>query len=196
MTTIRNFLGRLFLPTLFLSAIFCCLSAVSAQTILPKIKAGKIYKQSGVTITSPKQPDWQIVKAEKLETVFVKTTADGKYNAFAKTMTIDVYENVKDLFENLEKLKQKQLNLQNRDSLHFYNTDFKETPCLKYDGIFNNEANYKYFNFNGYLCRHPTAKNILIQVEFSNYSNTRGYSEADIKLSNNFFEKFKFSKIK
>jgi hypothetical protein len=111
-------------------------------------------------------------------------------------MTIEVYENVEDLLENLEKLKQDEIRQLDRDSLHFNRINFKETPCLQYDGIFRNSVqNYKYFNMYGYLCRHPLAKNVLIQVEFSIYSKTRGFSEAELKLSKTFFEKIIFSKV-
>jgi hypothetical protein len=192
MKTIRNLIDSLFLPLLVLS-ISC---AVFAQKDFPKIKPGKIYRQSGVTVTSPNQTDWQIVKAEKLETGFIKTNADGKYSAFVKTTTTKVYENATDLFENLEKLKQAEINNLDRDSLHYNRTNFKETPCLQYDGIFSDPApNYKEFNMSGYLCRHPTAQNVLIQIEFSSYSNTRGFTEAELKLVKNFFEKVSFSKV-
>lgn len=190
MKTIKNIFGS-WLLLIILSFSF----SIFGQKDFPTIKPGKVYKQSGVTLNSPNQTDWQIVKSDKSETVFVKTNADKKFNAFVKTMPVEIYENVQDLFKDLEKLKQTQLNMANRDSLHFNNTDFKETPCLQYDGIFNHDAAYKYFNFNGYLCRHPTAKNVLIQIEFSKYSNLRGYSESEIKLSKNFFEKIVFSKV-
>lgn len=95
MKTIRNIPGKLLLLLLVLS-ISC---AVFAQKDFPKIKAENIYKQSGITVKSPNQPDWQLVKAGKLETVFVKTKTDSKYNAFVKTLTIEVYENVKDLLD-------------------------------------------------------------------------------------------------
>lgn len=192
MKTIRNLISSLFLPLLVLF-ISC---AVFAQKDFPKIKAGKVYKQSGVTISSPNQHDWQIVKSEKLETNFIKTNADGKYNALVKTMTVAVYENVKDLFENLEKLKQAEISNLDRDSLHYNRTNFKETPCLQYDGIFrNSDPNYKEFNMSGYLCQHPLDKKIIIQFEFSNFTNTRGFTEAEIKLFKAFFDKIIFSKV-
>lgn len=181
--------------------MFLLTGLISAQDKLKIIKPGKTYKQSGVKIISPNQPDWQIVKSEDLETSFTKTDSNGKYSAFVKTKTIDLFENVEDLFVNLEKLKQEEISRLVRDSLHYNRTNFKETACLQYDGIFNArsgevESNYKYFNMSGYLCRHPTTKNTIIQIEFSNYSNLRGFSEPEIKLSREFFEKIEFSKVK
>ena len=170
--------------------------AQNMQKEYPRIKPGKIYKQTGATVASPNQIQWQIVKADKLETVFLKTTAEGKLNAFARTMKIDVHENVKDLFDSLESLKKSEIRELNMDSLHFNNTEFKETPCLQYDGIFRNPVpNYEYFNMSGYICRHPDDKNVAVQFEFSNYSNTRGYTAVENKLSKSFFEKIKFAKI-
>lgn len=187
------------LLTVCLAIGFLFLNAISAQKELTLIKRGKTYKQSGVAVASPKQIGWQVIKSDQFENVFEKADQNGKSTASAKTSTIDVYENVNDLFVNLEKQKQKEISKLNRDSLHFNRTNFKETPCLQYDGIFNNEvtatANYKYLNLYGYLCQHPTAKNILIQVEFSNYSNQRGFSESANKLSKDFFENIQFSKV-
>ncbi|HSK71438.1 MAG TPA: hypothetical protein VK892_07075 [Pyrinomonadaceae bacterium] len=188
------------LLTVILAINFLFVSAVFAQKDFPTIKPAKTYKQSEVKIVSPNETGWQLVKSAQLENVFAKVDSDGKYNASAKTSTINAYENVNDLFENLEKLKQEEISRLNRDSLHFNRTNFKEVPCLQYDGIFNNdarkEANYKYFNLSGYLCQHPTAKNTLIQIEFSNHSNLRGFSETANKLSKEFFEKIEFSKVK
>lgn len=171
-----------------------------AQKVNPTIKAGKVYKQSGVKITSPNQEGWQIVKSEKFETVFGKPDSDAEYKAFVRTKTIPDYENVEDLFKNLEATKQAELDMPNRDSLHFNNMNFKETPCLQYDGIFNNDAakmpGYKHFNFRGYLCRHPNDKNTVIQMEFSSYSNSRGFSEAEFKLAKDFFANIQFLKVK
>lgn len=171
-----------------------------AQKENSTIKAGKVYKQSGAKVTSPSQDGWQIVKAESSETIFSKTTSDEKFNVFVKTKTISDYEKVEDLFKNLEETKQAELDMPNRDSLHFNQTDYKNTPCLQYDGIFNNDAakmpGYKYFNFYGYLCRHPNDKKIVIQMEFSNYSNSRGFSETEGKLAKDFLEKIQFSKVK
>lgn len=178
-----------------LMLIFSTNFAIFAQKDFPTIKAGKVYQQSGVTITSPNEPDWKIVKREKTEIVFLKMNTERKFNAFVKRIKIDVYENVKDLFATLENLKKAEVSEVIRDSIHYNWTEFKDTPCLQYDGIFNNDGEYKYFNMSGYLCRHPQDKSVAIQIEFSSYSNNRGYTETEVKLSKNFFEKIVFSKF-
>lgn len=181
---------------------FLLVGFIYAQKENSTIKAGKVYKQSGAKIYSPNQAGWHIVKSEKLETVFGKTSSEAEYKVFAKTKTIPDYENTNDLLKSLEAMKQAELNESNRDSLHYnYRKDFNETPCVQYDGIFKNDAaqeapGYKYFNFYGYICRHPSDKNIVIQMEFSDYSNTRGFTEAEINLRKNFFDKIKFEKVK
>lgn len=190
------------LLTVFFAITFFFVNLVSAQKDFPTVKPGKTYKQSGVKISSPNQTGWRLLKSENLETVFEKIETDEKSNAFAKTSTmIDIYENVEDLLKNLEKMKQAEISKLKRDSLHFNYVNFKETPCLQYDGIFNNDAEetvpvYKYFNLYGYLCPHPQTDTTLIQMEFSNYSNTRGFTEDSLKLIRNFFEGAKFSKVK
>lgn len=179
---------------------FLFVSFTFAQTENPTIKAEKVYKQSGAKIFSPNETNWQIVKNESSETIFGKTTIEEKFNVFVRTKTISDFENIEDLFENIEKMKQSELNIENRDSLHYNRTNFKETPCLQYDGVFNNDEavmpGYKHFNFFGYLCRHPKNKNIVVQIEFSNFSISRGFSESALKLSKDFFSKIQFIKIK
>lgn len=193
MKTIKNILRNLLLHSFFL--FLTC--GVFAQTEFPKIKAGKVYKQSGVIVTSPNEPNWQIAKAEKEETVFYKTSGGKEFKAFVKTVKIPVYQTVQDFYMNMEKSKTEEISKLNRDSLHFYNTEFKETPCLQYDGSFPEpKPNFRYFNMNGYLCRHPLDKSVVIQIEFSDYSNAKGYTEPEFKLSKSFFEKVIFSKIK
>jgi len=188
-------LAVIFAITVFLSV------SISAQPKSPIIKPEKTYKQSGVKMVSPNQTGWQIIKSEKLETVFGKTNSEAEYKVFARTKTIPDYENTNDLLKSLEAMKQAELNDSNRDSLHYnYQKEFNETPCVQYDGIFKNDAaeapGYKYFNFYGYICQHPSDKNIVIQMEFSDYSNTRGFSEAEFNLRRDFFEKIKFVKVK
>jgi hypothetical protein len=190
------------LLTVFFATMFLLMDLTSAQDKLKTIKPSKSYEQSGVKFVSPNQTDWQIVKSENLETSLVRMDTIGKYNIFVKTKTIDLFENVEALFINLEKAKQAEISSLDRDSLHFNRVNFQETPCLQYDGIFNaksgNEvqSQYKYFNMSGYLCRHPAAKDTIIQFEFSNYSNQRGFSETENKLSREFFDKLKFVKVK
>lgn len=185
---------------IILAISFLFVSFTFAQKENSTIKAGKVYKQSGAKTFSPNEADWQIVKNESSETIFGKTTSEKRFNVFVRTKTISDYASIEDLFVNLEKMKQSELDSGNRDSLHYNRTNFKQVPCLQYDGIFNNDAammpGYKYFNFSGYLCRHPKNKTIVIQMEFSNYSNSRGFSESELKLSKEFIGKIQFTKIK
>jgi hypothetical protein len=69
--------------------------------------------------------------------------------------------------------------------------------CLQYDGKFliekTSTLNFAYLNFEGYLCPHPRAKDLAVQIEFSTYSNTRGFTPDANSLSEEFFEKVKLS---
>jgi hypothetical protein len=85
-----------------------------------------------------------------------------------------------------------------QDHLHFDYMKFKGAACLRYDGIFPIEktpsSNFAYFILKGYLCPNANAKDSAIQMEFSNYSNTRGLTEDLHSLSDEFFEKITFYK--
>jgi hypothetical protein len=161
------------------------------------IKPASIYHQGSVTVVSPNQPGWLLLQASKSETVFARRAADKIASASVKTIKTKVFENERDLLIGLEALKQEELNKLKRDSLHFNYVRFKGSPCVQYDGIFKVEGaaahRFEYFNFKGYLCRHPESKDSAVQIEFSNYSNIRGFSETFLSLSDEFFEKTGFS---
>lgn len=68
--------------------------------------------------------------------------------------------------------------------------------CLRYTGIFpiekTSSSKLAYLNLKGYLCPHTKAKDSAVQMEFSDYSNTRGLTEDLYSLSDEFFEKLTF----
>ena len=169
---------------------------VSAQE--HAIKPASVYQQGGVTVVSPNQPNWMLMKSSKSETVFQKRLEDEVVNANVRTFQTKVFDNDKDLLISLEALKKEELSKLNRDSIHFNYVRFKGSPCLQYDGIFKvnpaGASSLEYLNLNGYLCRLPESKDLIVQMEFSNHSNSRGFSENLSKLSAEFFEKITFPK--
>ncbi|MEK6337331.1 MAG: hypothetical protein AABM67_20605 [Acidobacteriota bacterium] len=177
------------------AALFCVAVSVRAQT---PIKPATIYDQNGITVVSPNQPGWISLKAEKSETVFEKRGEGGILNASVKTIRTQTFETDKERLAGWETLKQAELSKLKRDSIHFNYTGFKGATCLQYDGIFpiekTSSSHYAYFNLRGYLCRHPDAKDSAVQLEFTNYSNTRGLTEDLYSLSEEFFEKITFPK--
>ena len=185
------------LIAVILTALFCVVAASAQEQ--SSIKPASAYSQAGVTFTSPNQSGWASLKSDKLETVFEKRANDEILNANVKTIKIKTFETEKDLLIGLEALKQEELSKLKMNSVHFNNTRFKGLPCVQYDGIFKldggaSSPKFEYFNFKGYLCSHPETKGLAIQVEFSNYSNSKGFSENLISVSDEFFEKIAFSK--
>ncbi|SRR6266446_2724711 len=183
------------LTVIIAAALFC--AGVSAQA-QPSIKPASIYDQDGITVVSPNQPGWILLKAEKSETVFEKRAAGGILNASVKIIRTKTFETDKDRLAGWEALKQKELSKLKQDHLHFNYMRFKGATCLRYDGIFpiekTSSSNFAYFNVNGYLCPRSNAKDSAVQMEFSNYSNTRGLTEDLYSLTNEFFEKLTFPK--
>jgi hypothetical protein len=177
------------------TALFFAAASALAQT---SIKPASIYDHDGITVVSPNQPGWTLLKADKSETVFEKRGEGGILNASVKTIRTKTFETDKDRLAGWETLKQEELSKLKLDSLHFYYTRFKGGSCLQYDGIFPTEktplSNFAYFNLKGYLCSHSNAKDSAVQIEFSNYSNIRGLTEDLFSLSDDFFEKLTFPK--
>jgi hypothetical protein len=174
-----------------------CVNAVLAQE-QASINPASIYHLGGVTVVSPNQPGWLLLQSNKSLIAFQKRAESEVLNASVKTIRTKVFDNDKALLTSLEALKVEELSKLKRDSVHFNYVRFKASPCVQYDGIFTGDAsapNFEYLNFNGYLCRHPESKDLVVQIEFSNHSNRRGFSENLSELSNEFFEKMAFSKV-
>lgn len=183
--------------TVIILAVLVCAGAVSAQEP-SSIKPASLYHQDGVTVVSPNQSGWALLKTDKSQTAFEKRGESGILNASVKTIRTKTFETDKDRLAGWEALKQEEFSKLKQDHIHFNYTRFKGAMCLRYDGIFPLEKtasnNFAYFNVNGYLCPHPNAKDSAVQMNFSNYSNTRGLTEDLYSLIEEFFEKMTIPK--
>lgn len=180
--------------------IFLCATVVSAQEKSSVVKSATVFKQNGVSLRSPKQTGWQLVKSEKDQTAIEKKVKDEITFAGAKTIKAKHFDEERELLSYLESMKTEQLlSTHIRDSLHFNYVKYKETPCVQYDGVFNfkeeAKSDFKYFNFKGYLCRHPMNPDLVVEMEYSNYSNVRGFPDDFTATSSQFFEQTKFTKV-
>ena len=176
-------------------ALFCAAVPAQAQT---SIKPASIQHQDGITVVSPNQPGWTLLRTDKSETVFEKRAEGGILNASVKTIRTKPFATDKDRLAGWEALKQEEFSKLKQDHIHFNYLRFKGATCLRYDGIFPIEKRssnkFAHFNVKGYLCPDPNAKDSAVQMEFSNYSNTRGFTEDLYSLSEEFFEKLTFPK--
>ena len=181
----------------FVLVTVACANAVLAQE-QASINPASLYHLDGVTFVSPNQPGWVLSQSGKSLITLQKRVEDQSLNASVKTIKTKVFDTENELLTSLEALKVEELSKLKKDSVHFNYLKFKASTCVQYDGIFTGDAsapNFKYFNFKGYMCRHPESKGLVVQIEFSNYSNRRGFSEELVDLSNEFFEKMAFSKV-
>jgi hypothetical protein len=164
------------------------------------IKPATSYKQGGISIVSPNQPGWTLLKADKSETIFEKRSGNEILNASVKTIPTKTCATDKDRLVAWEALKNEEFSKLNRDSLHFYYTRFKSLMCLRYDGSFPKDKtpsnNFERFNIKGYLCPLPNNQQSAVQMEVFNYSNKKGMSEDMFALSEEFFDKVTFSSKK
>ena len=177
--------------------IVACANPVLAQE-QASIKPAGIYHLGGVTLVSPNQPGWVLLQSGESLIAFQRRAKDEVLNASVKTIKTKVFDNDKELLTSLEALKVEELSKLKKISVHFNYVRFKASPCVQYDGIYTGDTsspNFEYLNFKGYLCRYPESKGLVVQIEFSNHSNRRGFSENLGDLSNEFFEKMAFSKV-
>ena len=104
------------------TALFCVAVPARAQT---SIKAASIYDQDGITVVSPNQPGWILLKTGKSETVFEKRDESGIFNASVKIIRTKTFETEKDRLTGWEALKQEEFSKLKQDHLHFNYTRFK-----------------------------------------------------------------------
>jgi len=189
----RNFINHILV--IIATTLFCAVVPAQAQT---SIKPASIYDQDGITVVSPSQSGWTLLKTDKAETVFEKRDKGGIFNASVKTIRTKIFETDKERLTDWEALKQEEFSKLKQDHLHYNYVKFKGAACLRYDAIFPIEktsaSNFAYFNVTGYLCPHSIARDSAVQMEVSNYSNTRGLTEDLYSLSEEFFEKVTFPK--
>jgi len=183
------------LIVIFAATLFCAAVSAQAQT---SIKPASSYDQDGITVVSPNQPGWTLLKRGKSETVFEKRDESGIFTASVKIIRTKTFETEKDRLTGWEALKQEEFSKLKQDHLHFNYTGFKGAVCLRYDAIFplqkTSSNKFAHFNVNGYVLPLSNTKDSAVQIEFSNYSNTRGLTEDLYSLADEFFEKLTFPK--
>jgi hypothetical protein len=148
--------------------LFCAVALAQAQK---SIKPASIFHDDGITFMSPNQSGWTLLRTHKSDTAFEKRSEDEIATASVKIVQTKTFATDKDRLEGWEILKQEELSPSKRDSIHFNFRGFKGAMCLQYDGKFliekTSTLNFAYLNFEGYLCPHPRAKDLAMQIEFS-----------------------------
>ena len=163
------------------------------------IKPRSVFELSGMTVVSPGQPGWQLVKADKKEILFRKQDKDRICLARVTIASAKRYDTVKDLLAALEAQKEEEFKkTYEADSLHFDQISAKGGPCLQYLGIVGikrSSSPFSHLNFKGWFCPYQGAWSTLVEIEFSDRSNSRGFTEDLLSLANEFFDGIGLSKI-
>ena len=160
------------------TAFFCIVVSAQAQT---PIKPVQTYHQDGITIVSPNQPGWTKLKTDKSETAFEKRTETDVLAAGLKMIQIKTFETEKDRLAGWEALKNEEFSKFKQDHLDFTYIKFEGVTCTHYDAFFPLEKTssnkFAYFNVRGFVCPVSNSNNSALQIEFSDYSINRGFTE-------------------
>jgi hypothetical protein len=174
--------------------IFAALIAQEPSFIKPR----SVFKLRAVTVVSPGQPGWELLRADKQEILFRKQDKDRICLARVTTASAKPYDTVKGLLAALEADKEEELRkTYEGDSLHFYQIGTKGGLCLQYDGIVGikgSSSPYSHLNFKGWFCPYLGKWSTLVEIEFSERSNSRGLAEDLNILANEFFDGIGLSK--
>jgi hypothetical protein len=177
------------------AALFCAAVSAQAQT---SIKAARTYHQDGISIVSPNQPGWIKLKTNKSETAFEKRTETDILAARIKTIQTRTFETDEERLPSWEALKNEEFSKFKQDHLDFTYMKFKGVMCLHYDAFFPLEKTssnkFAYYIVTGFLYPVSNSNNSAFQIEFSGYSNNRGFTKDQRALAEEFLEKLTFNK--
>ncbi len=167
------------------------LSVWAAQEPSP-INPRTVFEVSGVTVVSPGEPGWQLVKQDKKEILFRKQDKDRMCLARVTITEAKSFGTVKDMLADLEAQKEEELQKTYiADHLHFNHVNTKGGLCLHYSGIVGIKdppSSFSHLNFEGGFCPYQGNWNTLVEIEFSERSNSRGLTEDQLSLANEFFD--------
>jgi hypothetical protein len=162
------------------------------------IEPGSVRQWQGLTVVSPDQPGWTLAASDATRVAFERRNDQEDLSASVSIIRTKVDETDEALLAGLEPLKQEEWKALKVDHLHFDKMRAKGGPFLQYDAIFNLDgaalAGFRYLNLRGRLYPHQKTKGLIVQVEFSDRSNVRGFSEDQLSLVNEFFAKIVFPK--
>ena len=151
--------------------------------------------QVGVAVSAPTQPGWSVVKSSDRETRFEKPSEVDPAVASSRMLPGTTFGGGDDLLASVEAWKEAQLAATSglkHDSLHFNRVEFKERTCLQYDGSFevvsDPKSPFTRFNFKGYLCPLGDSGPSVVELEVSNHSTQKGFSDDLNRFANEFFE--------
>jgi len=173
--------------------IFSALFAQEPSYIKPR----SVFELRGVTVVSPGQPGWELLKADKEEILFRKQDKDRICLARVTIASAKPYETEKGLLAALEAQKTEELKTYEVDSLHFNQIKAKGGPCLQYDGIVGIEglsSPFDHLNFKGWFCPYLGTWSAVVEIEFSERSNSRGLTEDLLSHADEFFDGIGLSK--
>jgi hypothetical protein len=167
-----------------------------AQTSTPGMTSG--YKQAGVTVKPPSGSGWKLAKATEDETRFERSSPTEVAVARSRTLEASIFGEGGDLLARMERWKEAELSGggARRDSIHFNRIRFKRLSCLQYDGIFvvdSGMGGSKHSNVKGYLCPLPDNAQSVVELEVSNRTAQRGFSEEFAAISDDFFDSATFA---
>ncbi len=157
------------------------------------IEPGSVYQVAGVTVTSPHQAGWELLRSDEREVVFRKKDSDRTCLSWVAVIKPEPVPEGSDLLAALEARKTEELKTHGKvDSLHFNRIRGKAGPSLQYDGIFKimgpAGTSSGYLNFRGRLCPALGQGGTVVEIGFSESSKTRGFSEDLLALADQFIE--------
>jgi hypothetical protein len=185
-------------------AIGGCITAAPKGGFLPP---RSVYRQIGAVVVSPNEPGWSLAQSGGYGTAFIRRygAAGGAAGETAVADTLlfkaDGFKKDEDFLAFFEKQRAKQDDNRKFRVVSITNrrVKFKDTACLKYEGLFEDRvdelgsAPSGFVKTLGYICRHPAKKNAAFQMELSHRSEERELPPALLSTGEQFFEAVRFN---
>lgn len=178
----------------------CMAAAPTRPLITPK--SG--YTQVGAIVYSPTETGWYLIQSNNFGVVFGKQYGAADETAVANTgvFKVDGIEMDKDFFDFIADQRERQDDKKRFKILGIDNERvyFKGVSCLKYRGLSEDHKNngidstdFQYLKTAGYVCRHPLNKVTAFQMEISQRSKEKAFSEGLLAVGEEFFKNIQFN---
>jgi hypothetical protein len=179
------------------------ISACKSTPDYPKAGINQIYDILGAQVTSPNEPNWQLMQHNQTGIYFGKDISSKTNSLIANVLlyAVNGFDDDKKFLEYIIAERKK-----NDDSSRFVDlgvtydfVTFNESSCVSYTSLAEDhksqsqsDKKFQYFSTAGYICRHPANKGVAIQLETSYRSDNKLIPEYIRATSKNFFSGVKF----
>ncbi|MCF6281244.1 MAG: hypothetical protein L3J28_03385 [Candidatus Polarisedimenticolaceae bacterium] len=170
----------------------------------PSLEPGTLFSQIGADVYSPSGEGWFLAQLNDRAVTFGKQYGEPEDSAVVNAVIFQVkgFDSDAEFLSHIEAQRERQDDKRRFKVLELSNeqVSFKSTVCLKYSTLSEdhkkqgiNSSYFQYLKTSGYVCRHPSNKEIAFQMEVSHRSSEKGFPSELLLLGEMFHANIQFT---